>query len=123
VKFGEAVVSGLRNYINFSERASRSEFWFFILFTQIVGIVCRAADYFVFFPIELLGGPALLVGNLALFLPAIAISARRLHDVDRTGWWLPIWFTVIGAIWLIVWWCTKGKVDRNRFGPDPLAAK
>jgi uncharacterized membrane protein YhaH (DUF805 family) len=76
-----------------------------------------------FFPIELLGGPALLVGNLALFLPAIAISARRLHDVDRTGWWLPIWFTVIGAIWLIVWWCTKGKADRNRFGPDPLAAK
>jgi uncharacterized membrane protein YhaH (DUF805 family) len=58
-----------------------------------------------------------------LFLPAIAVSARRLHDVDRTGWWLLIWFTVIGAIWLIVWWRTKGKADRNRFGPDPLAAK
>jgi uncharacterized membrane protein YhaH (DUF805 family) len=123
MNFGQAVVSGIRNYINFSGRASRSEFWFFILFTQLVGFVCRAADSFVFFPIELLGGPALLVGNLALFLPAIAVSARRLHDVDRTGWWLLIWFTVIGAIWLIVWWRTKGKADRNRFGPDPLAAK
>jgi len=123
MKFGEAVVSGLRNYFNFSGRASRSEFWFFILFTQLLGIVCEIADLYLFFPIKFLGGPALLVANLAGFLPVIAVSARRLHDIDRAGWWLPIWFTIVGAFWLLFCFCKKGTAGRNRFGHSPLAAK
>jgi uncharacterized membrane protein YhaH (DUF805 family) len=59
----------------------------------------------------------------ALLVPAIAISVRRLHDIDRTGWWVLIGATIIGHILLLVWFCTKGTAGRNRFGPSPLAAK
>jgi len=55
-----------------------------------------------------------------LLLPGIAVAARRLHDLDRTGWWLLIAFTGIGIILLIVWDCMKGTTGPNRFGADPL---
>jgi uncharacterized membrane protein YhaH (DUF805 family) len=56
-----------------------------------------------------------------LLVPAIAISVRRLHDVDRTGWWLLIKITIIGIVWVLFWYCNKGTTGRNRFGADPLA--
>ena len=59
---------------------------------------------------------------LALLLPSIGMSVRRLHDIDRTGWWVLLAFTGVGAILLIVWACFKGTDGPNRFGPDPLAA-
>jgi uncharacterized membrane protein YhaH (DUF805 family) len=60
--------------------------------------------------------------NLALFLPSLAVSVRRLHDLDRSGWWILLVFVIlIGWIVLIVWNCTKGTPGPNRFGPDPLA--
>jgi uncharacterized membrane protein YhaH (DUF805 family) len=54
-------------------------------------------------------------------LPGLAVWVRRLHDIDRTGWWLLIVFTVIGIILLVAWACTRGTPGPNRFGPDPLA--
>jgi uncharacterized membrane protein YhaH (DUF805 family) len=124
MKFGEAVVSGLRNYFNFSRRASRSEFWFFTVFCILVSIVGSVADLFLFNALAQEGlGPISVVSNLALLVPGIAVAARRLHDNDRTGWWILITLTIIGNIWLIIWWCTKGTAGRNRFGPSPLAAK
>jgi uncharacterized membrane protein YhaH (DUF805 family) len=62
------------------------------------------------------------LSSLALFLPSLAVSARRLHDLDRTAWWLLILFTVVGIILLIIWDCIKGTTGSNRFGADPLAA-
>jgi uncharacterized membrane protein YhaH (DUF805 family) len=62
-----------------------------------------------------------LVG-LGLLLPNIAVSIRRLHDLDRTGWWFLLVITVIGTIVLFVWSCMRGTIGPNRFGPDPLAA-
>jgi uncharacterized membrane protein YhaH (DUF805 family) len=124
MKFGEAVVSGLRNYFNFSGRASRSEFWFFVLFCILVPIVGSVGDLFFFSTLAREGlGPIYVISNLALLVPGLAISARRLHDIDRTGWWFLITLTIIGNIWLLVWWCSKGQAGRNRFGPDPLATK
>src|SRR5215510_2111514 len=124
MNFGKAVISGFRNYINFSGRASRSEFWFFLLFSILTSLVGGIADYFLFNALAREGiGPIQLVTSLALLLPGLAMSARRLHDVDRTGWWLLITFTIISDVWLIIWWCTKGTTGRNRFGPNPLAAK
>jgi uncharacterized membrane protein YhaH (DUF805 family) len=61
-----------------------------------------------------------LVVSLALLLPSIAVAIRRLHDLDRTGWWLLLAFTGIGAIVLLVWDCMKGTTGSNRFGADPL---
>jgi uncharacterized membrane protein YhaH (DUF805 family) len=60
------------------------------------------------------------LSSLALFLPSLAVSARRLHDLDRTAWWLLLVLTGIGIIVLIVWDCMKGTAGSNRFGPDPL---
>jgi uncharacterized membrane protein YhaH (DUF805 family) len=55
-------------------------------------------------------------------LPGLAVAARRLHDIDRTAWWLLILLTGIGAILLVIWYCFKGTPGPNRFGPDPLAS-
>jgi len=62
------------------------------------------------------------LADLALFLPGLALAIRRLHDLDRSGWWfLLVFIPVIGAIILIIWACTKGTDGPNRFGPDRLA--
>jgi uncharacterized membrane protein YhaH (DUF805 family) len=95
-----------------------------VLFCILVPIVGSVGDLFFFNTLAHEGlGPIYVISNLALFVPGLAIAARRLHDIDRTGWWFLITLTIIGNIWLIVWWCTKGTVGRNRFGPDPLATK
>ena len=58
--------------------------------------------------------------SLALLLPGIAVSVRRLHDLDRSGWWMLIILTGIGLILLLVWFCLRGTPGPNRYGPDPL---
>ena len=60
--------------------------------------------------------------SLVVLLPGIAVGVRRLHDLDRIGWWLLLAFVpLVGTIILIVWFCTRGTPGPNRFGPDPLA--
>src|SRR5262245_62899627 len=97
MKFGEAVVSGLRNYFNFSGRASRSQFWFFMLFCILVPNIGSVGDLFFFSALTRDGiGPIFAISNLALLVPNIAVAARHLHDIDRTGWWLLLTLTIIG---------------------------
>jgi uncharacterized membrane protein YhaH (DUF805 family) len=61
--------------------------------------------------------------GLATFLPGLAVAVRRLHDIDRTGWWILLaLIPLVGAIVLIIWYCTKGTDGPNRFGPNPLPA-
>jgi uncharacterized membrane protein YhaH (DUF805 family) len=114
MNFVDAIKSGFSNYVTFSGRAARSEFWFWTLFSFLANLMAAIVD-------GVLGlGFVGLVVLLALLLPGIAVSARRLHDLDRTGWWLLIAFTCIGIILLIVWDCMKGTTGSNRFGADPL---
>ena len=69
-------------------------------------------------------GPIGIVWSLANLLPGIAIGVRRLHDLDKSGWWVLIaLIPLIGAIILIVWYCSKGTTGDNRFGADPLAGQ
>jgi uncharacterized membrane protein YhaH (DUF805 family) len=117
--FTEAISSGFSNYVTFSGRASRSEYWYWTLFAIIVAIVGAVIDAVVFSDMEL--RPVGTILGLALLLPGIAVAVRRLHDIDRTGWWFLIAFTVIGLILLLVWDCTKGTSGPNQYGPDPLA--
>lgn len=114
MNFVEAIKSGFNNYVGFSGRAARSEYWFWTLFVIIASIVAAILD--VMLGLGLIGA----IVSLALFLPGIAVSIRRLHDIDRTGWWLLIAFTGIGLIVLLVFDCTKGTTGPNRFGSDPL---
>ncbi|MGH9810768.1 MAG: DUF805 domain-containing protein [Terriglobia bacterium] len=112
--FAGAIQSGFSNYANFSARACRSEFWHWTLFAIVVNIATAILD-------RITGAGFIgLVVSLALLIPSIAVGARRLHDIDRTGWWLLLAFTVIGGIVLIVWYCTKGTTGPTRFGADPL---
>ncbi len=62
--------------------------------------------------------------SIATIVPSLAVQVRRLHDIDKSGWWILISFIpIIGAIWLIVWFCLKGTEGDNRFGSDPLQAE
>jgi len=121
MNFGEAIKSGFSNYVTFSGRAARSEYWYWTLFVVLVtigaGIIDRAIFDFEEPTTTGLFGPLV---SLVFFLPGLAVSVRRLHDIDRTGWWLLIIFTIIGIILLIIWDCIKGTTGPNRFGPDPL---
>jgi uncharacterized membrane protein YhaH (DUF805 family) len=114
--FGQAISSGFSNYVNFSDRASRSEYWFWILFVIIGDIVAMAIDYAL--GIQVIS----TLFSLAVLLPGIAIAVRRLHDLDRSGWWVLLaLIPLIGAIILLIWFCSRGTDGPNRFGPDPLS--
>lgn len=114
--FMEAVTSVFRRYVDFQGRSPRSELWWFILFYFIVYIV-----------LAVLAGIAPVLGiltfifGLAVLLPTLAVEIRRLHDLDRSGWWILLGFIpIVGALVLIYWFCLRGTPGDNRFGPDPL---
>jgi uncharacterized membrane protein YhaH (DUF805 family) len=112
--FSQAIASGFQNYVNFSGRSLRSAYWYWTLFAVIVGIVTAIIDNVI--------GVAITntIASLALFLPGLAVSVRRLHDIDRTGWWVLIAFTIIGIFLLIYWYCQPGTPGDNQYGPNPL---
>jgi uncharacterized membrane protein YhaH (DUF805 family) len=115
--FGEAVGSCFSNYAKFRGRAPRSEYWYFVLFQALVNLVVGVIAARI--------GSNMLSGlvELALLLPALAVGVRRLHDIDRSGWWLLFGAVpVIGWLFVLIWACTKGTLGPNRFGPDPLPA-
>ena len=121
MNFPEAIRSGFRKYATFSGRAVRSEYWFWALFTA-VGLTATALLDSAIFGYHPGPTPFKVLFEVATLLPSLAVAARRLHDTDRTAWWLLLFLTVIGAIALIVWYCEKGTPGPNRFGPDPLPA-
>ena len=114
-------LSAMRNYATFRGRASRAEFW---QFTVIMGVIAFAA---LIIDAAFISGPnakaapfATLV-ILAHALPTMAVSVRRLHDVDRSGWFLFInLIPLIGFVLLLVWACEAGTRGPNDFGPSPL---
>ncbi|MCV9998976.1 DUF805 domain-containing protein [Pararhizobium sp. YC-54] len=99
----------------FSGRASRSEFWWFALFNVIVAIAATIVDATI--GIELFS----IAAGLALLLPGLGVAVRRLHDTDRTGWWVLIALTIIGLVVLIIFYATPGTPGDNEYGPAPAA--
>lgn len=118
--FVQAISHCFHNYVSSAGRAPRSEYWYFVLFSVILS-TCAAVLDAALFPLSA-SGPLGVVVSLALFLPSVAVGIRRLHDIDRTGWWLLIGLTGIGLVLLIVWACLRGTRGDNRFGPDALAS-
>ena len=105
------------NYANFNGRASRQEYWMFILFNFIFTIVVGFIDVFLS-----LGFLSLLY-VLAILIPGLAVFVKRLHDVNKSGWWFFIIFIpIIGAIWMLILLCTDGNPGENSYGPSPKAA-
>jgi uncharacterized membrane protein YhaH (DUF805 family) len=119
--FIESIKSVYSNYVTFSGRASRSEYWWFQLFYIIVVIGLS----FVSYAVNADGGSGFLalIWELGNILPLLAVQVRRLHDIDRSGWWcLLALVPLVGWLIMLVWDCTQGDEWDNRFGPNPLPA-
>ena len=117
--FGQAVSAAFQNYFNFSGRATRPEYWWFVLFLVVLGIATAIVDFVVLGvdPASTSIGPVNAIFTLATIVPSLAVSVRRLHDIDRTGWWLLLaLIPLIGFIILIVWACQPSTPGPNRFG-------
>jgi uncharacterized membrane protein YhaH (DUF805 family) len=104
--FGTAIKTCFNKYADFSGRATRAEYWWFALFTFIVTLLTCL--------IPIIGW----LVSVALLIPGLAVSWRRLHDIGRAGGWYFICFIpLVGSIILLVWDCTKSEPRDNRFGP------
>ena len=124
VGFGEAISRAFRNYFNFSGRATRAEYWWWGLFIVPAGIVLAVVDTLTG-TMGMFGDSGLLgqLFELAVLVPSLALGARRLHDINRTGWWQLLWFVLlIGWIVLIVWAIKRGDKGPNKYGPGPRQA-
>ncbi len=121
MNFNAAVATCFRKYAVFSGRAPRAEYWWFTLFLLLAGFALGLADALFFLTPADQTGPLNTIFTLATLLPSLAVGARRLHDVDRTGWWLLLWLVPVLGWLILLWWTVQpGTRGPNRFGPDPL---
>jgi uncharacterized membrane protein YhaH (DUF805 family) len=111
----------LRRYADFHGRSNRSEYWYFFLFHVIFIIVAILLDNLLAFNFQNLPyGFIYTAYVLTVLLPGLALSVRRLHDINKSGWYILIsLIPLIGSIWLIVLFATKGTEGENSYGPDP----
>lgn len=112
----------LRQYVDFSGRARRKEYWMFSLFTVIISIFLSVIDvsFGMTFGSDDSYGFLSALYAVATFLPGLGVTVRRLHDTDRSGWWsLIIFIPLIGIIVLLIFMCLDSTPHENRFGPWP----
>lgn len=117
-------LEALKKYAVFSGRSRRMEFWYFVLFNLVVYIVLSLIDGLLG-TFNIVQGVGLLSGiySLAVLIPTLALWVRRLHDIDRTGWWVLInLIPLVGTIVLLVFALTPGTPGSNQYGPDPKQA-
>jgi uncharacterized membrane protein YhaH (DUF805 family) len=103
--FAESIQTCFRKYAEFDGRASRSEFWWFTLFILLISMGAQA-----------IGDTLATLVSLGTLLPSIAVTARRLHDIDRSGWWqLIALIPIIGWV-ILIYWCVLDSTGSNRYG-------
>lgn len=122
--FGQAVKSCLNQYCGFKGRASRAEYWWFILFCDLVSVVLVLVDLVLFsatqsefFATTGFHG----IWTLAMFLPSTAVLVRRLHDTGKSAWWMLLFLTIIGVIVVFIFTLLRGNEGSNKYGEDPYA--
>src|ERR1700761_4741644 len=116
MNFGQSISTCFRKYAEFNGRAGRSELWWFVLFLLLADAAAGLLDEGMF------GGRNIVSGlwSLAVLIPSFAVWARRLHDTDRSGWWVLLsLIPIAGWIILIIWGCQRGTDGANRFGERP----
>lgn len=117
VGMGEAVRRAFANYANFEGRANRGEYWWYALALMLLSLVTMVLDAVLFGTPMGQYGILTIVLLLGTFIPNLAIGVRRLHDIDRSGWWILIaLIPIVGTIILIVWYATRGTPGPNSFG-------
>ena len=122
MSFTESVGTCFSKYGVATGRASRSEYWWFQLFLVIMQFTTIFSDAFLFSVLVLEDEifPINIIASLATVIASVCVYIRRLHDVNRSGWWMFISLTLVGFIPLIIWWCFKGTDGPNDYGDDPL---
>ncbi len=123
MNFTQAITSDFKRYVDFKGRSARSEYWWWVLMVVIINVVFSLLEMIVGGPMSsmygIVSGLNTLV-SLALFLPGLAVAIRRLHDTNRSGWWVLLALTIVGIIPLIIWYAARGTVGDNQYGADPL---
>ena len=126
--FTQSIRTCYGKYATFSGRARRSEYWWFLLFYVLVAVAIALIEGGGTvetggggFRYQYQAGPLATVWTLVNLLPLLAVAVRRLHDIDKSGWWILLGLIpLIGTIILLVWYARPGTPGPNRFGEDPL---
>lgn len=117
--FQEATKAFFSNYTNFKDRSSRSEYWWpqlaIIIAAIVIGIIGGILG-------EAILNILIVVFYLGILIPALAVTVRRLHDHDKSGWWILIAIIPFAGFYLLYLYVTKGTTGSNRFGSDPLGS-
>lgn len=115
MSFVDAIKNVFSNYANFKDRARRSEYWYFCLFQIVVsGVLSALGQQIGIFSV--LGG----LFSLAILVPSLAVTARRFHDIGKSGWWMLISLVpLVGAILCIIWMAKDSDPGENQYGPNP----
>lgn len=130
MSFIEAIQTVWSKYATLSGRASRPEYWWWVLFIVLLNIVTGIVDGAIIAPAlgyerftQDAGQPLSLIAALALLIPGFCVGVRRLHDIDRSAWWLLIiLIPFIGVLVLLYWMMRPGSSGSNNFGEPPSAA-
>ena len=121
MNFLQSVSACFNKYLTFNGRATRSEFWWFYLFSTLMSwTASTVGELTLGMGLELGSTIASTILQIAFLLPWLAVASRRMHDIDRSGWWILLMFTGIGTIFLIYWWAKKGNFGENTFGSPVL---
>ena len=132
VSFADSIKNAFVKAFDFKTRSSRAEFWYFYLFTVIVGMIGIQVDQYLSLELirfELSRSPnnEFILGHFYTFtyflflVPSLSLYVRRLHDTDRSGWWLMIMLIpFIGFVTITMFWLLKGNDKSNKYG-DPIA--
>jgi uncharacterized membrane protein YhaH (DUF805 family) len=124
MNFLNAVKSYFVRWNDFKTRSSRSEYWWATLFSVLVSLALELLN------VAIASNPPALILTISILvliflifmmIASLALAARRLHDLDKSGWWYLLVFTIIGIIPLTIWFCSKGTEGENRFGENPLS--
>jgi uncharacterized membrane protein YhaH (DUF805 family) len=121
MNFKQAVCTVFSKYADFSGRATRSEYWYFYLFVFLVNVVLQIFAATGENPPNVIALTVLGIFALAILIPSLSATARRLHDTDRSGWWILLSFVPLIGLILFVWLCQRSTLGQNRFGDEPVA--
>ena len=114
MNFSQAISTCLSKYATFQGRATRSEFWWFYLFTLLIGWGASLVGTVTLGEEE--GQLLSTIFSLVFFVPVISAGSRRLHDIGRSGWWQLLIITLIGILVLIYWWASDSMKTSNNYG-------
>ena len=109
----------IKKYAKFEGRANRPQYWYFVLTEFLAFFILELLCVIPF--VNIIAFLALLVLGLGLIVPGIAVSVRRLHDTNKSGWWLLLCFVpFVGSIVILVFMCLEGTKGANKYGDEPV---